>query len=348
MEIKKPIKWNIIIMLALCHLVTDGICISYLYSHFVSLPDNVILISLIIYNFLAFAFQPIIGIIADIKKLNKPLLYLGLLLSAIAAFINMNIYLAAAIFGITNSMVHVGGAGITINNSEDRIAPLGVFVSLGALGIGIGALIPDIGRYIFGSLCIVILIISLLILKKADNEKHYEAIIKDSKYMSYDLFIIPVILLFVAVFLRGFSGYLASPQFNKLIFDSILIFMGVGIGKAVGGFIADKIGINKTIIIFFLPSLIIFGFFRDIKALYIIGLLLINITMPLTLYLIIKCVKDFRNFAFGLTAALLMVGTFTAQLITGYSEIIIIISIIISATFIIIAQNKLRRKKCSN
>jgi len=116
------------------------------------------------------------------------------------------------------------------------------------------------------------------------------------------------------------------------------------LGKILGGVIDKIIGVNKTIVITMVLAAILLVLFNNNFVLSLIGILLFNCSMPLTLYLINKVLNNNEGFGFGLLAAILFPGYLLSMI--GFEDIaiytMIIIGSILSIVFVIISNNKFK------
>jgi len=326
---------NIILMMFI-HLLIDGISVSALYVIGVDMENFVL--AVISYDILAFALQPLIGILVDIKKIEKQLIIVGLILAIFVSYLDIPLLIVATFIGIANAMVHVGGFSVTYQSSNNKMGPLGLFVSTGSIGLGIGVLFPE-SRLIFFILSIFAVFLVMFFYKKIAYEE------EDISNKKYKYSVLPIILVLIVVLLRGFGGAISSPGYTTSQISRLTLYIALFIGKATGGLIADKIGITKTIIFGFVPSMIGFVFFPHIEIIYIISLALFNLTMALTLFLAIRLIKPYASFAFGLTAALLLLGYILAL---GFKEIVLVepwmvgIVVLVSCVMIIITNDRVK------
>ena len=92
---------------------------------------------LLLYNFCAFALQMPLGLLADRLGRSQQVAAAGCVLTALACISPLPLP-AAVIAGTGNALFHLGGGIAVLHCSTDRAAPLGVFISPGALGLYIG------------------------------------------------------------------------------------------------------------------------------------------------------------------------------------------------------------------
>ena len=187
----------------------------------------------------------------------------------------------------------------------NNIVYLGVFVSTGALGLVIGTNIHNLAIWVtFISLAVII---TLILLLSKDYEIEDKTTSNDIK-LSQNWVLTLILLVVVVVLIRSFVGKIIPLEFEKPLWVLIMIGASSMLGKALGGVIAKFIGINKTIIITMILSAVLLIFFNSYLYLALLGILLFNCSMPLTLYLINDLLKKKEGFAFGLLAAFLVPG----------------------------------------
>ena len=117
------------------------------------------------------------------------------------------------------------------------------------------------------------------------------------------------------------------------------------VGKMLGGILSKYIGINIAIIVTMIISMICFMFFNNNLYLTMLGIILFNCSMPMTLYLANELFQNHEGFSFGILASFLVPGYFLATL--EYSELIakILIAVfsIFSILLVIISNNKINK-----
>ena len=91
---------------------------------------------------------------------------------------------------------------------------------------------------------------------------------------------------------------------------SIFVFAG----KTAGGFVCDRIGAVKSAWISIVPAALLTAFAASSMGLSLLGQLLLNLSMPITLWLLYKLMPDEPGFAFGLAASALWPGTIAGML----------------------------------
>ena len=107
-------------------------------------------------------------------------------------------------------------------------------------------------------------------------------------------------------------SYGIPTGWNKSTLQSILLFSFMGIGKALGGLLIDKVNIKFTSIISTLLALPFLLFGDHNMYLSLIGIMLFSMTMPVTLAILVSRFKDNPGIAFGFTTIGLFLGAFPA------------------------------------
>lgn len=300
---------KIVSIYSIIHFIVDLSC-AILVTNLVTqkLGEGVpLFLAIVLYNFFAFAMQFPIGVIADRVNKNALCSALGCTLVAIAfAFSNFGI-VSCIIAGIGNALFHIGG-GIDILNISDKKATLsGIFVSTGALGIFLGSKSASVGfdKYFLIVAVLLLSAIALCVLYKHIRDKVINSKMKTIKLSRKQR--IAILCIFLTVALRSYVGMILAFSWKSTFIYALLFIIGVVLGKMIGGIIGDKIGYEK-ISISLLISAICFIFAFDNPTIGIIGVLLFNMTMPITLICLSNIFDNNKGLAFGLLTLALFVG----------------------------------------
>ena len=97
----------------------------------------------------------------------------------------------------------------------------------------------------------------------------------------------------------------------------VALTTAVVLGKALGGVVADRFGFGVTGTVSLLASLPLLLFAGASPAAGIAGLLLFNMTMPITLVGIVNAMPERPGFGFGLTCLALIAGALPPLLRVG-------------------------------
>ena len=285
-----------IYILSILHLLVDGLC-AYTVVNKLYLNDNYLVVTLVfvLYNTLAFCFQPLIGLLIDKYKKEKMFLNISLIVLVLASTINTHWLIIVIFLGLANSIFHVVGGIYVVNYNEEKMTFLGLFVSLGAIGIALGTNLSN-------KLTLIIMLILAFILTIIINIIKFDQILKKEKEPLNKKHIKYICLILIVVLIRAIMGSACKPLVDTTLIDVISISIGVALGKILGGILSDKFGIKYVTIFTLMLSLIGYFFFRNNIVIYIISTILFNTTMPITLYLSNKCLKNRYGLSFGLLA----------------------------------------------
>ena len=290
------------------HFIVEVVCFFYLSR----VTNNSFIVWLIpfIYDGMAFVPQSIIGYLDDKYKINTG--YIGVLLLFISyliyIFLDISIYVSLIILCLGNAFFFVFGAELTLKNSNGKLSPAAIFVSGGSFGVITGRLLA---KNLIPSWIMLILIISMIpfiLLANTYNKKKSDT----DKFNYVNENINPGLVIIIAVFVvivRGYMGYGIPTTWNKTTIQSILFFVTMGIGKALGGILSDKYGIRKVAILSTLLAIPFLCFGDNIMIISLIGIMLFSMTMAITLGLLVSVLKRTPGLAFGLTTIGLFLGT---------------------------------------
>ncbi len=306
------------------HMFVDGLCALSMYGIFRHHTNWYLY--LLIYNFSAFALQIIFGSLMDILKVlqnKKHIKYfhlpaicssLGVFLTVIGSFTH------PAILGTGNAIFHIGGGIGTIEEDYRknlRGQAFGIFVAPGALGLYLGGFL---GKEISASLLVIIMALIALIMilfcialifyvrhksKIQENESALE-FSSENPHKPAFLFL-AIILCFAVVVLRSYIGLNVSMVWKTGFMMGLLATLALVLGKMFGGILSARLGMMPvTILSLGLASIAYLNSNHIFWGL--LALLLFNMTMPITLYLITDQMRDAPGFSFGLLTLALFIG----------------------------------------
>lgn len=256
---------------------------------------------MVLYNACAFALQLPLGLLADRLNRNLPFAAVGCGLVAMSFLPTDSPLLAAVLCGVGNGMFHVGG-GLEVLNESDRAAPLGVFVSPGAIGLYLGtAGGPLLLRCGWAMPLLLILTGAGLVIGK-------DALASSNAPLSISLpkgDRLPLVCLFLVVALRSMLG---GGAFSSELPDlpGLVPVLCLALGKAAGGFLGDRLGLRRTAVLSLSTAAALLLLPRGYVTL--LSLFLFNMTMPLTLLEAARRLPGAKGTAFGLLTCALFVG----------------------------------------
>ncbi len=254
---------------------------------------------------IAFGLQPFAGYICD-KRPNIPIGIAGCFLVTIGLLSIRLPWCALILCAFGNACFHVGGGIDSLKFANGKMSRSGVFVSSGAIGVSLGILAGNIG-YSYFLLPLILMILSVILLYLFTRRQKTQAL-SQFYTVSNNLPAASVIALaLISVAIRSYGGSILPIKWNVgalILFPSICACAG----KAVGGFLGDKFGARKTGVFALILSVPFLYFGENNAILAMIGILLFNITMPITLCTVASVLNHNPGFSFGLTTLALLCG----------------------------------------
>ena len=324
---------------SIAHLLVDAVCASVI----VSASGTDLLAAFFLYNTFAFSTQCVVGLLTDRFGHCRILAPTACAWVAVCGILPFRPIIGAVLIGLGNSLFHVSAGSVVMKSSEGKAAPLGIFVAPGALGVFAGKTFPEL-RIV---LCVMLTLCAawLLFENRYDRSQHSPKfkMEEDSKEM-----LPTALLLLFAVMTRAIGGSVAGSSGQAVLWINLLMVFCVFLGKSFGGVISDRVGIRKMTL-FSMPLsafLILIGGRSFIAG--SIGQFLLNLSMPVTLFLIYRCLPESPGFSFGLAASVLWPGTLIGTYISVSGEIktvLILFCFSISLFSILYAERKTTHEK---
>ena len=291
------------------HFIVEVVCFFYL-SRITNDSYYVWLIPFI-YDGVAFVPQSIIGYISDkYPKINMGII--GIILLVISYLIygltNISIFISLIILCLGNAFLHISGAEATIKSSNGKLSPSAIFVSGGSFGVITGKLLS---KSMINPLILIIPILSMIPFVLL-SDRYVDKNSKADKYNYVKESISPKLVIFTAVLvviIRGYMGYGIPTSWNKTVVQTIIFFVTMGIGKALGGILSDIFGIRKVAIFSTLAAIPFLCFGDNVMIISLLGVMMFSMTMAITLAILVSKLKESVGLAFGLTTIGLFLGT---------------------------------------
>ena len=326
---------------AAAHLLVDAVCAAVIVSS--STPELPAVFFL--YNTFAFSTQCVVGLLTDRLGHCKTLAPAACLWVALCGVLPLQPVFGAVLIGLGNSLFHVSAGSEVLVHSEGKAAPLGFFIAPGALGVFAGKAFPELRPVLCG-----LLILSglwLLIENRIDREQTASSYNYNKVGQSKEL-LPTALLLLLAVMTRAIGGAVAGGTGQTVFWKSLVIVICVFAGKSLGGLASDRFGIRRvTVISIPLAAFLILIAGRCFAA-GAAGQFLLNLSMPITLFLIYRCLPNAPGFAFGLAASVLWPGTLIGKYISvsGKMKVVFILLCFGMALFsILYAERKITHEK---
>jgi len=326
------------------HFCIDCLCALFLWKFFYSSVEWAFA-GFMLYHLLAFLLQPLFGLLSDKEAHINWTVASGLLAVLSVMFVGILPFAGLFTLGIANAFFHIEGGYVSLHREKRNLAPGGVFVSGGALGLSLGALAGQkltSSPLLFGImsfLALACLFIGLAFAPKAEERKRSGAF--DIRAEHSVLLLLTVS--FFAVLVRGYAGNLVrvTAEFGG-IWKPVIISIFVFAGKFFGGFLADKFGVRRVAVISLLLSAVCLSF-SSLTPVVLLGLFLLNVPMAITLGLLSDCLPDTTGFAFGLAPMALIIATLISKFVplSGMAaNITLAVLLVISAAFMLFTLKK--------
>ena len=304
------------------HFLVDGLCLCCIYLLTAPFELNNLLWLFITYNILAFLTQPLTGWMADrISRKHWMLLFsvafLSLAVLLTPFFVTsggkMELFVVAMLLGIGNSLFHVWGGKQVVMKVGNDIRCLGVFVSTGVFGLSVAMVFCSWTLlYVFLLAICILATIYIMTDSQVNNPSRHETNIaplglqERSSFNAQHLIALTALAAFVM-----FRSYIGTEfAFGTEKSDFVLLAIGSTsmLGKMAGGWISRWFGILRALIVMLVIVLVCMLTGSKSLMVLLLGLFMINCTMPITLYLANYVLPEREGLAFGILAAALMPG----------------------------------------
>ena len=323
---------------SVAHLLVDALCAATLFGPVVNAGADYFSMCLL-YNTLAFSTQCVVGLLADRIRRHRLSAGISMLVVILGFALPIPAVLRVILVGCGNSVFHVAAGADVLERSEGKAGPLGVFVAPGAIGLTLGILWPKLGL-LFAFLMGIAAIVELLAASRRtvvadDHIGHPRTVVADDHIGQKPIMVemlngrcgqrplrnekpmILVVLLTAAVAVRAIGGTAVVFPWKSGVWATLGITFCVFLGKTGGGFLCDRLGAKKTALLSLPLSAVLIAFCASWAAPSLLGQLLLNLTMPVTLWLLYKLMPESPGFAFGLAASALWPGTILGTLLLG-------------------------------
>ena len=312
---------------ALCHFVVDFACVSTMLCAVSRVLGEsgqgsmeVVALSILLYDIVAFTLQLPIGIALDqldknsyAALLSYALVGAGVVLSLVP--IALLEWPAILLLAIGNALFHSAGGLSVLNISQKHAGPSGIFIATGAIGVFLGTQSAQMERLqIAFSLLVLLFLCALitLVVQKV-NKKYWNVhnVTFDIPRLSSNT-LLAIALLSLVVALRSYAGMAMAFPWKSEMLLLVLSVLGVFAGKALGGMVADRIGFRTTAIFSLIVAATLFVPSWEIPVMGLLGVLFFNFTMSITLASLANILPNAKGTAFGLASFSLAVGALPA------------------------------------
>ena len=314
---------------AVCHFVVDFACVSTMLCAVSRVLGEsgqgsmeVVALSILLYDIVAFTLQLPIGIALDqldknsyAALLSYALVGAGVILSLVP--IALLEWPAILLLAIGNALFHSAGGLSVLNISQKHAGPSGIFIATGAVGVFLGTFSAQYGRLqvAFSLLVLLFLCASITRVVQKGNKKYWNihnAPFAIPEFSSRTL--LAIFLLCFVVALRSYTGIVMAFPWKSEMLLLALSILGVFAGKALGGMVADRIGFRTTAIFSLIAAATLFVPSWEMPLMGLLAVFFFNFTMAITLASLSNILHEAKGTAFGLASFSLAIGALPALL----------------------------------
>lgn len=312
---------------ALCHFVVDFACVSTMLCAVSRVLGEsgqgsleLIALSILLYDVVAFAFQLPVGIALD--KLDKNSLAAMLSYALVGGGVLFSLvpfalieWFAVLLLAAGNALFHCAGGLCVLNISQKHAGPSGIFIATGAVGVFLGTFSAQYGRLqvAFSLLVLLFLCASITRVVQKVNKKYWNihnAPFAIPEFSSRTL--LAIFLLCFVVALRSYTGIVMAFPWKSEMLLLALSILGVFAGKALGGMVADRIGFRTTAIFSLIAAATLFVPSWEMPLMGLLAVFFFNFTMAITLASLANILHEAKGTAFGLASFSLAIGALPA------------------------------------
>ncbi|MBR6980011.1 MAG: hypothetical protein IKH88_09275 [Prevotella sp.] len=305
---------------AAMHLLVDGLCVCCLYLMADASGLGGFAGVFLTYNILAFMTQPFTGILVDKVERRHWVLLASMALLAVAVLTASMVVAAgtviwgmlavAVLLGFGNSLFHVwGGKQVIVTHGNDMPA-LGLFVSTGALGLSLGVVFYSWLLLQAFLLALCLLALAYVSMDDRNDRSDRSGGVEVASRYGRGFVLVSMAALVAFVLFRSFSGEMFSSGAGVDKTQMVVLLMGAVamLGKMAGGWLAKWFGIVPSMVVVLVLVAVCFVIGGSNLAILLIGIFMVNCTMPITLYLANVVLAGREGLAFGILAAALIPG----------------------------------------
>ncbi len=317
------------ILYSILHFLIDGVCAFAMFGYFAQQSNWYL--NMLLYNFCAFALQMPLGVVLDYlnsqgkcRKWSPSYCFagLGVLCTLLGAVVH------PVLLGLGNALFHLGGGVGTIYEDREkgwRGRGLGIFVAPGALGLYIGTQLGKNKAEAIWLVAAAVGMIAICVLgrRRLCRDAVRESVVSsgaisgeqrkplvsmteaaDERNRGYGLLLFGCM---AVVVLRSYIGMAVTFSWKTTLFAGVIGVLAVVLGKVAGGFGAVMFGIRKTMMVSLALAAVLYLLSGNMLA-GVLALFLFNMTMPITLYLLVERRKDMPGFGFGALTFAIFLG----------------------------------------
>jgi FSR family fosmidomycin resistance protein-like MFS transporter len=270
---------------------------------------------IVVYDSIAFGGQVPAGWILDRFRASRVFAGEGVALVAAALLVANELpVLGVVLVGVGNALFHVGAGAHVLRRSARRAAEGGVFVAPGALGIFAGVWLGSQGvscrAVLVGLLAAAFAgLLWLLPLERSEERSPPEPVMTHGRQSALAPLLLAAVCLLSSVVVRSVAGGAVNGAW-RAIDPGLLVWLAIAAfaGKAAGGFAADRLGWARTSAVALVAAAPLLSVWIGSAGAAVLGMLLLQSTMPVTLKATHLVMPRRPGLAFGLPCLALLLG----------------------------------------
>jgi len=312
------------LLLGIVHALVDAACGFLIFRDLGAgyFDHQTVVYLVLLYNSLAFGGQVPVGLVADRYRNYRTVAILGAGLTAVALLLSPTATVAGiVIVGVGNAMFHVGAGALVLRSSGERSTESGVFVGPGAVGLCAGIWLGGQPQIPCRGVIVVALLLSapaLLQVTKSARLRR-KAKLPQVRPTLTVLVIICAACLLGSVSVRALVGGSVAGTWRGVSLE-VMVALAVAAcsGKMLGGFVSDRVGWTTLSVSALVLSAPLITLAVGTPAGAVLGMLLFQMTMPVTLKAMHHVLPDRPGLAFGVPCLALIIGAVPGLLGFGY------------------------------
>lgn len=266
----------------------------------------------VLYNTLAFGGQSLAGLAADRLGNYRGMGVAGAVLAVTALLVGPSwTVVAIVLVGVGNALFHVGAGADVLRSSEDRATESGIFVGPGAVGLCAGIWLGGHDVPCRMALAVALLVTAPLMLPvaRATMPRITTAALPRARSGLILLAVLGAAFLVSSVTVRALIGGTVAGTWRGTSTE-VMVALAVAAccGKMIGGFVGDRLGWITTCMVALFVSAPLVSVLVGNPAGAVVGMLVFQMTMAITLKATHHAMPDRPGLAFGLPCLALLFG----------------------------------------
>ncbi len=273
-----PRSW-VLLSLGLCHGIGDAAA-GYLLAQ---LPSHTAITAwaplVLTYNVLAFALQPLVGLWVDRWRLAQPAAVCSPAIAGLALLVGpVSPQIAIVLAGLSSALFHTGAGALALGHSRRGATGLGVFAAPGVVGLTLGGLAGAAGVAPLALLGLLVLSGALLAWIEPTDRHTPRGQAPTRLSLQVAWLALPITVLCIA--LRSGAWDAVQTGLRGHVALAFPIALAAGLGKAGGGWLADRFGWRRWTVAALASSALLLGLGGQQTASLLVGVALLQSSLP--------------------------------------------------------------------